>query len=138
MTDIELAKSILLKEDLALVVVKQGEVVFKSIDKGIRPMYILSTEMKDLAKGASIADRVIGRGAALLCGYLDIYKVYGRLISQGGIETLESENIPYILEKSCPYIKNRDGSDYCPIEKLSQDVREPLELLKKLEEIFTE
>ncbi len=56
-------------------------------------MYELATEMKDIAKGASIADKVIGRGgAALLCSYLDINEAYGRLISKAGMEILEKKS----------------------------------------------
>ena len=38
LNDIKIAKEILIKEDLALVVVKNGEIVYKSKDKGIKPL----------------------------------------------------------------------------------------------------
>ncbi|MBU5427376.1 DUF1893 domain-containing protein [Tissierella pigra] len=136
MNDIELARKVLKQEDLALVVVKNGEIVFKSKDKGIKPMYILATEVKELSKGGSLADRVIGKGAALLCRYIGIEEVYTELISEGGINTLEKYKIPYIMEKSCPYIKNRDKTGYCPIEKLSLDIDNPEILLDKIKEFF--
>lgn len=134
--DVELAKKILFNENQRLVVVKEGEVIFKSKDRGIRPMYILSTEMKDKAKGASMADRVIGKGAALLCTYVNIKEVYGELMSQAGIEILDKNNIIYNLENSCKYIKNRDKTDLCPIEKRSIDTDNPEELIERIEEFF--
>lgn len=134
--DVELAKKILFNENQRLVVVKDGEVIFKSKDRGIRPMYILSTEMKDKAKGASMADRVIGKGAALLCTYVDIKEVYGELMSQAGIEVLDKNNILYTLENSCKYIKNRDKTDLCPIERRSLDTDNPEELIERIEEFF--
>lgn len=132
MKDIDIAKKILIEENLKLVVVKNNEVIFKSIEKGIKPMYILATEMKEKAKGASLADRVIGKGAALLCGYIDISEVYTDLISEGGINTLNKYDIPFTMTKSCPYIKNRDKTGYCPIENLSMDLEDPILLLEKI------
>lgn len=136
MKDINIAKKVLMEENLALVVVKNGEIIFKSIDKGIKPMYILATEMKAKSIGASLADRVIGKGAAILCGYIGIKEVYTELISEGGITVLKKYNIPYTMDESCPYIKNRDKTDYCPIEKLSLDKEDPVLLLQSIKEFF--
>lgn len=136
MTDIQMAKSVLEEEDLTMVVVKNKKVIFKSKDKGIRPMYILATELKNEAENGALADRVIGKGAAILCGYIGIKYVYTDLISQGGIDTLDKYSIPFTTKKSCPYIMNRDKTDYCPIEKLSLVTEEPVILLEKVEEFF--
>ncbi len=67
MKDIDLAKQILKEENQSLVVVKNGEVLYKSRDRGIKPMYSITKEMKEEVNGSSIADKVIGKGAALLC-----------------------------------------------------------------------
>lgn len=136
MKDIEIAKKILLEESLTLVVVKDGELVFKSVDKGIKPIFTLATEMKESANGGSLADRVIGKGAAILSGYIGIKEVYTELISEGGVRTLEKYNIPYTMDKSCEYIKNRDKTDYCPIEKLSMNIEEPETFIKAVKDFF--
>lgn len=137
MEDIELAKEMLIREEYALVAVKDGEVIFKSTEKGIKPMYILATEKREIIKGASVADKVIGRGAALLSVYLDVKEIYGNLISKAGIEVLEENRISYSFGKSCDYIKNRDGTDYCPIEKLSINAESPVEFLEELRDFFS-
>lgn len=136
MTDLEKAKSLLFEEELTLVVVKDGEIIFKSKDKGIKPMFILATELKEKAKGGALADRVIGKGAAILAGYIGIKEIYTDLISQGGIERLEHYKIPYSMENSCDYIKNRDKTGYCPIENISKDIEEPLILIESIKELF--
>ena len=136
MRDIDIAKRILIEENLALVVVKNGEVIFKSIDKGIKPMYILATEMQEEARDASLADRVIGKGAALLCGHIGVNEVYTELISEGGIDTLNKYNISFTMAKSCLYIKNRDKTGYCPIEKISMDLEEPIIFLQKVKDFL--
>ncbi|NLV88162.1 MAG: DUF1893 domain-containing protein [Tissierellia bacterium] len=137
MKDIEIAKNIFQKEDMAIVVVKNGVVVFKSKDRGIKPIYRLAKEMKEEAHGASIVDKVIGKGAALLCGYLGIKEVHGVLMSKEGQTILDRYKIPYTMDISCPYIMNRDKTDYCPIEKLSLDIEDPEIFLSRVEEFFT-
>ena len=122
MKDIEIAKEYLEKENLCIAVVKDGNLIFKSSEKGIKPMYTLATEMKEDLKGASIADRVIGKGAAMLCKYIGIKEVYAQLMSNSAIDVLRKSNIAYAYDEICPYIKNRDKTDICPIEKLSKDV----------------
>lgn len=136
MTDLEKAKSLLFEEDLTLAVVKDGDIIFKSKDKGIKPMFILATELKEKAKGGALADRVIGRGAAILAGYLGIKEIYTDLISQGGMERLEYYKIPYSKGSTCEYIKNRDKTGYCPIENISKDIEDPLILIEAIKEFF--
>lgn len=137
MKDIDIAKK-MLKEDssLTMVVVKNKEIIFKSKDKGIKPMYILATEYRSLGENASLADRVIGKGASILCDYVGIKEVFAELISDSGINTLNNCKIPFTMEKSCQYIKNRDKTDYCPIEKISNNIEEPILLLERLKEFF--
>lgn len=136
LTDIEIAKRILNEEDLTLALVKNGQVIFKSRDKGIKPIYILAKELKSDANGASLADRVIGRGAAILCGYMGIKEVYTDLISTEGEEILEVYKISFSSWRQCSYIKNRDKTDYCPIEKLSLNIDDPLILMERIEEFI--
>lgn len=136
MTDLERAKGLLADERLKLVVVKDGEVIFKSRDRGIEPMFILAREFKKEARGAALADRVIGRGAAILSGFIGIKEVYGELISKRGIERLDYYKIPYGMKASCEYIKNREGNDYCPIEKISIDIEDPMKLIGAIEDFL--
>lgn len=133
MNDIEIAKKVLWEENQKIVVVKEGQVLFKSIDRGIKPMYYLAQNMKEEVRGSSLADRVIGKGAAIICGYLGVKKLYAELISQNAISVLDKEGIAYEFRKKCDYIKNRDKTDYCPIEKRSLDTENPEVLLSRIE-----
>ena len=136
MTDIEIAKKYLKEENLTLVVVKNEELIFKSKDKGIKPMYILATEMKETAKGASIADKVIGKGAALLCEYIGIKEIYSELMSEIAIKILNGANIDFTYSKSTPYIENRDRTGLCPIENIAKDLDNGEILLEKISEFL--
>ena len=137
MKDIEIAKKYLKEEKLTLAVVKNGELIFKSKDKGIKPMYILATEMKQIAKNAAIADKVIGKGAALLCEYIGIKELYGELMSEIAIEILNESNIDFTYSKITPYIQNRDKTGLCPIENMAKDIEDGEILLKKIGEFLS-
>lgn len=131
--DIEIAKKILKDENQKIVVVKNGEVVFKSTDRGIKPMYNIAKNLKDEVKGAALADRVIGKGAAILCIYIGINEIYTDLISENAKNLLDKNTIKYEFYSKCAYIKNRDKTDYCPIEKRSFDIEDPKVLLDRIE-----
>ncbi len=133
MTDLKKAKELLEKENLTIVLVKDGKVIYKSKDKGIRPMFTIARELKEEGKGAALADRVIGKGAAILAAYVEIGEIYGKLISSAGIERLDHYGIPYSMETSCEYIKNRDKTDFCPIEKISMEIEDPKKLIESIE-----
>lgn len=130
MKDIDIAKELLQKEKLALAVVKNGEIIFTSRDRGIKPLFAVVSDLKDELKGASIADRVTGKAAAMLCEYADIKELNTRLISEKAINILEGTSIIYNYEESTPYIKNRDKTGMCPVETLSLKTNNINELIE--------
>jgi len=127
-----MAKEYLEKENLSLAVVKNGKLIFKSHEKGIKPIYTLAVKVEDV-KGSSLADRVIGKGAAMICKYIGVKEVYGSLISEAAAEVLNMADIKFSYEEICPYIRNRDNTGICPIEKLSLETEDVHELLYKIE-----
>ena len=70
---------------------------------------------------------MIGRGAALLLIKGGIAEVYARLISLPAIAVLEQNGIKVAYDKKVPHIINRDGSDICPVEKLTANTSDPNE-----------
>ncbi|MCT4618422.1 MAG: DUF1893 domain-containing protein [Marinisporobacter sp.] len=132
MRDIHLAKEILEKEGLTLVIVKEGKVVFSSKDKGIKPIYTAIDTIKQKLNGASVADRVIGRAAAMLCIYANIKELHTKIISEGAVSVLEKSQVSFEYEEKSLYIKNRDKTGMCPVENLSKDVDDPVFLLEKI------
>lgn len=136
MSDLELAIKTLQEKELTLAIVKDGQVLFESKDKGIKPMYTAVRELKEELKGGSVADKVIGRAAAILCKHVGIKEIYTYLISEEAISILKDSGIKFSYDKSSPFIKNRDKTDMCPVEKLSQKVQDPEELLKDIEKFL--
>lgn len=132
MKDVDLAKEFLEKEQLTLVIVKEGKVIFSSKDKGIKPMYTAVCELKEKLSGSSAADRVIGKAVAMLCKYANIKELHTKIISEAAVKVLEEGKIIFTYEKSSPYIKNRDKTDMCPVEKLSQNIDNAPLLLERI------
>lgn len=136
MKDIDIARELLEKENLSVVVVKDCEVVYKSTDKGIKPMYYVVTSLLKTARGSSIADKVIGKGAAMLCKVLKAREVYTPLISETAIQVLKETNIPFRFNESCPYIMNMKKTGLCPIEKMAMESEDEMAFLERLKDFL--
>ncbi|WMI80751.1 DUF1893 domain-containing protein [Anaerotignum sp. MB30-C6] len=93
----------------------QGE-LRTSTQKGIAPiMEILKSEAQFL-EGAYVADKVIGKAAALLLVKGKISHLYAGVMSAHAAEALKENNIPFEYGKSVPYIINRRKDGMCPME----------------------
>ena len=117
---IELAKKTLNNSELTCVIANKKEVIFKSNKKGVTPLmdFILENHNDEFY----LADKVIGKAAALLCLKAKIKHVFTTIISTPAIEIFKLNNISYEYIKEVPRIKNRDGSSLCPMESLSEGV----------------
>jgi iron complex outermembrane receptor protein len=122
----ELKKYLELDGVLGVVRSIKGDVRFFR-HRGIFDLFnLLETDPGFMSEG-TMADKVIGRGAALLLVKGGIAKVYARLISLPAIEVLEKNGIPVTFDKQVPHIINRDGTDICPVEKLTSHTSDPEE-----------
>ena len=131
MTSLEQAKSLLITTNSTIAVVSNGE-VFTSQERGVKPLLHLLTEKKGFLKGASVADKVIGKAAALLMVLGEIKEVHTLIISEPAIKVFEKYNIPCFYDKKVDRIVNRTGDGLCPMESLCIDVEEPKEALKRI------
>lgn len=121
MDDLDIAKTTLTTEKISLVIVKDGQIIYKSDRRGIYPLYMAVKECGPEMEGASAADKVIGRGAALLYQYMKTKSIYAYLISEGTREVFVEGHIEFETEKTVPFIKNREGTGVCPVETLSYE-----------------
>jgi uncharacterized protein DUF1893 len=129
MKDIDIAKELLEEEQLTLAIVKNGKIIFTGKEKGIKPLFTAVSELKEEIRGSSIADRVTGKAAAMLCVYAEIKELCTKVLSENAVEVLLNSSVLYEFEKSTPHIKNRDRTGMCPIETLSLKSNNIQELL---------
>ncbi len=130
--DLELAKLKLIEEDLSLVIVKKGKALFETQKQGITGFLEAIERLDKNLIAASVADKIIGVAAAMLCVYAGVASVFALTISEEGIKVLGDNNIAYRFEKTVPNILNRDKKDVCPFEKLAMNSVSPEEAYVKL------
>ena len=119
--DLELAKLKLIEENLSLVIVKRGKVIFETNKQGISGFLQAIEKLDKNLVAASAADKIVGVAAAMLCVYAGVASVFALTISEEGIRVLEDNNILYLFEKKVSNILNRNKTDVCPFEKLAMD-----------------
>ncbi|MDW5298830.1 MAG: DUF1893 domain-containing protein [Sedimentibacter sp.] len=132
MKDVDMAKELLEKEKLTLAIVKDGKLVFSSYERGIKPLYTAVEQLKNELEGSSVADKVTGKAAAMLCKYANIKELHTKLISENAMKLLNETSIVYEYDEYAPYIKNRDKTGMCPVETLSLEVHNINELLLRI------
>lgn len=125
------AKNIL-KSTNSTIVVVGGENIYTSKERGVKPLLHLLTEKKGFLKGASVADKVIGKAAALLMVLGEIKEVHTLIISEPAVKVFEKYNIPCFYDKKVTRIVNRTGDGLCPMETLCLDVENPQEAFDRI------
>lgn len=94
---------------------------------GVADLFALLTDDPSFLYGASVADRVIGRGAALLLVLGGVARVYARVISTGALGVLRHAGADVSYGTLVPHIANRAGTGVCPVERLTAATGSPEE-----------
>lgn len=118
------------------IVVENGNKVFTSHERGVKPLLYLLTSDATFLRGASVADKVVGKAAALLMALGEIKEVHTGIISEPAIEVFENHNITYSFDKKVKRIVNRTGDGLCPMETLCIDVENPREAFEKIRDFI--
>lgn len=117
--DLELAKSRLVEQDLSLAIVKNGKVVFETTKHGIMGFLEAIEKLDRDLVASSVADKIVGVAASMLCAYSGVDSVFALTISEEAVWVLEDNKVAYLFEKKVANILNRDKTDVCPFEKLA-------------------
>ncbi len=132
MLDLSLARRRLKEKNLTLSIVKGSKVLFESQSHGIIGLlHAIEKFGKELME-SSMADRIVGRAAALLGAYAGVASVFAVTISEEGRKALEDNHIFYRFENRVPNILNYKRTDLCPFEKLTAGLANPKEAYKKI------
>ena len=136
--NLEKAKEILLKNKFTFVLLKDGEILKTSCKKGVIPFIEIIHENDQILENAIIADKVIGKAAALLAAGYKVKAIYSDVMSQQAREVLEYNSIFYLFDRCVDYIKNRDKSCQCPMEKLTENINDPKIAYHRILEYYRE
>lgn len=136
MSDRILAQNKLTEGEYSCVLVKDGNIIMTSYDKGIKPLLTKLIEDEKFLEKAVLADKVIGKAAALLSIFGGIKSVYAHVISDCAKMILEKNGIDVEYNRIVPYIMNKDGTDKCLMEKLIDDIEDPAEAFTVFKNFF--
>lgn len=72
---------------LSLLIYRGGEVIFSSAGGGMRPLLeAIETLGRDMLRGTIVADKIVGRAAALLIVYMEAAEAHAAIISAAARE----------------------------------------------------
>jgi len=134
MTDIERAKTLLADNDYTCVLCK-GNVTHTSNVNGIYPLIKFLSEDTDL-KGFSAADKIVGKGAAMLFALAGVKEVFSNVMSEPAIGVFSANNILYSYNTVTKHINNRAGTGLCPIENTVMEIDNPQTAFDVLKQKF--
>lgn len=127
----------LLEEEQCSCVVRKGDTIRIFRGKGVSDLLRLLKEEPQFTAGASIADKVVGKGAAALMVLCRFGEVYAEVLSTPARRLLDEASIRYTSLKEVPNIVNRRGDGICPVESLCADCTTAGECLPRIEEFVS-
>lgn len=107
------------------IVVQKQERQYTSKKHGIAPILDLLNENAKMLQDAIVADKVIGKAAALLLIYGKVKYIHADIISELAIEVLNEYKVSYTFDQKVPYIINRTKTDMCPMERCVLEINDP-------------
>lgn len=123
-------KELLQRDDVRGVARSAGGRLREFHRQGVVDLYELLSCDPAFLDGASMADRVVGRGAALLMVKGRVQKVFAYVISESALSIFSQAGIPVSYDSLQPHIINRTGTDICPVEKLTSATTDPDEAFR--------
>jgi hypothetical protein len=114
----------------------EGHIIYRSDAKGLAPLLdALETLPQPLLRDAHIADRVLGKAAALLLVKARAGFVAAVVASEQAVAVLERAGIPMHAETRTPRIEGRTPGEPCPFEAAVATIESPDEAHQRLTQL---
>ena len=84
--------------------------------RGVSDLYSLFKEDPGFLKGASIADKVVGKAAAALMILGEVKEIFADIISQPALDLFVHSEVRVSYGTVVPHIINRTKTGWCPLE----------------------
>ena len=117
MTDNESIFRILTDGGFSLVVRTSDGETLTFNGRGVLDIYSLLTRTPEKLKGATVADRAVGLGAAVVMAIGQIASLITPVVSADAYDLLIKHGITVEAENIAPFIINRAGTGRCPLEE---------------------
>ena len=120
---------ILQEQGVSCVIRRNGAIILEE-GIGVKPLMKYLREDRTFFRGASVADKVIGKAAAMLLAASGVGMVYGEVMSDAAADLLAAQGIPFSCGKRVEYIHNRT---MCPLEEAVQPIDDPQLAFERVE-----
>ena len=121
MTNLNIVKERLYDKQASLVVMFADGTIKEYYNPRVKDIVSILRENKDALKGASVADKVIGKVAGSLLTVAGVKEIYANTISKFAIPVLEKNKVKYDYKNKVEYIINNDKTGMCPMENKFKD-----------------
>ena len=128
----ETIKEILKTEGCSCVIKNKNE-NRKFHRKGVIDAFELLKNEPAFLKGAYVADKIIGKGAATIFVLGGISSLYTNIISEKALEVFSQNGIQVEYDILVPNIINRDKTGFCPVETLCAEENDLERNLSKID-----
>jgi hypothetical protein len=125
MTDLELAKQTYQRESPTFVIVKDGAVLRTGTRDGIGELIETLDALGEQARGAALADKIVGKAVAQVARLARLGAIYSPLMSQAAQVALARDQITVEYDRLVPLILNKRNDGPCPMERLTLSLDDP-------------
>ena len=123
--------------DKLIINTTSGETITAN-EMGIKALRRIYKENREILRGATVTDIIIGKGAACFLIAGGIKHLNAGVISRAGLDMLQKAGIPVCPKQIVPMIINRKNDGQCPIENLLRESFEAEEGIKKISAFFND
>lgn len=110
---------------------------YYSTKRGVKPL-LEFLQNNNLKAGFIGADKVVGKGAAMLYLLLGAKSLYAFVISEPALKLLQNNKVAVYYNTLVPNIINREGNGICPIEQSVLQCDNPAEGLNLIKQKLKE
>ncbi len=116
-------------------VLSNGNTTLKSRERGVKPILDFIEGGADF-KGFAAADKIVGKAAALLYAYMGVGALYAQVITDSALKICIKYGIKTEYDTLTDKIINRVGNGICPMERITENIFNPVEALTAIKKFF--
>ncbi|MFR9559362.1 MAG: DUF1893 domain-containing protein [Rikenellaceae bacterium] len=106
--------------------------------RGVADLHQILSDEPNFLRNSKIADKVVGKGAAAIMIRGGVAQLYTHIISEGALQLFDNTDVTVEYGLCVSHIINRNGSDWCPVEKLCRDIHNVDDIIPLIDKFLIE
>lgn len=119
------ARKMILDETATCILMRDGKIIHTGSGRGVKPLLAAYEQKPGLLQGAVLADKIIGKAAAMIAVLGGVRQVFALTMSTAARDYLSAHGIPSCCDHEVEMIYNRTGDGLCPLEQSVLELSEP-------------